>query len=78
MKKFTLGKRYQLPHGTGTLVGIELLDPLRPGYMIKVMVGPMTGNAYTRYLFELDEGHTWAYDDSDLYAAWGDDIKRLR
>ena len=78
MREFTLGKKYQLPHGVGTLAGMQVVDPLRPGYMINIAVGPMRGGPYTRYLFVLDEGHTWAYDDSDFYAAWGDDIKELK
>ncbi len=77
MRTLTLGKRYALPHGTGVLVGMEVPDPLKPGHMMTLKEGPMKGTIYTRFIFKLDEGHTWAVKGMEHYAAWNDDIKRI-
>ena len=77
VRKLSLGRRYQLPHGTGVLTGYEGVDPLRTDGSRKYFdTLPNFPNAYTRFTFKLDEGHTWA-TNSEIYCAWGVDIKRI-
>lgn len=74
-----IGRKYKLPHGTGTLIGREVNDPDRPGHMKTITNQREMGeiqNPNHRYIFELYGPHTWAFEDG-LYAAWGNQIKEI-
>jgi len=76
-----VGNRYQLPHGTGVLLGYETFD--QDGFTLP-MVPEVHPNPHTRHIFLLDEGHTWQQGgypytfEPKKYCAWGKDIKEIK
>lgn len=71
------GKKYRLEHGVGTYIGYEHYDNLYRTDETHSIIkeSPPEGNDERR-IFDLDEGHTWAFTDQ-LYATWDSDIKEL-
>ena len=80
-KNMVIGKRYQLPHGTGVLLGHETFK--KDGFE-----GPMSPtvnrNQNVRHVFMLDAGHNWQSGDypytyeAKKYCAWGKYIKKIK
>jgi len=72
--RFTVGKRYQLTHGTGVYVGYEIFtDHGRTGEIVPQQIDARYNN---RRVFKLDEGHTWPFDG--LYYDWYKNIKKVK
>ncbi len=76
-----IGKRYQLPHGTGVLLGHETFTEY--GFS-GPMVPKVDPNQMTRHIFMLDDGHNWAEGDYPYstepkeYCAWDKDIQEIK
>ena len=74
LPQLKLGKRYKLPHGYGELIGHEMADPHNPGFLIFSDKLPVHDTPSMRYVFDLEPGHTWAFESMNYYA-WGKQIQ---
>ena len=69
-----IGRRYQLEHGTGILIGLELNDPKREGHLMvstdhEVVNGPLRQTRF-RFVFAIDDCYWSDLMKSNCYAAW--------
>ena len=73
-----VGKKYRLPHGVGTLLGYELFSDNGMKSRVVEEVHPRGIEFEGRYIFKLDEGHTWGKAFNHLnYAAWTKQIEEI-
>lgn len=72
-----LGKKYLLPHGTGTLIGYEeFYDNGMKSKIVKE--AHLRGTEFNgRHIFILDDYSKWPFAQDTHYAAWGNQIKEI-
>ena len=68
-----VGKRYQLPHGTGIYLGYEAFED--NGYKSILVEKSIDARWSNRRVFKLDDGHTWPWDGN--YNAFESDVTKV-
>lgn len=69
-EEMVLGKRYQLPHGSGIYIGYEAFD--EKGMSLPIVEKPIS-DSNNRRVFKLDPGNSWPFKGN--YYAWSKDVE---